>query len=69
MRSNIDKNGRIHLANIDDRLIELYHSGAEAERKKIMNELYLIVKEKEIRSDYDAVTIILWVIDRLNKDI
>jgi hypothetical protein len=69
MKNNIDQKGKMHLANIDDHLIDLYHSGAEAERKKIMNELYVLVKEKEIRSDHDAVAIILWTIDRLNKEI
>ena len=66
---NLSKQGKTELSIIENHLLELYYSGVETENKRIMSELRLIVKEKETRSDHTAADIILWAIDRLNKDI
>ena len=57
----------MHMSIIDNHLIELYESAVLEERARIMNELRLLVQEKDVRSDHDAVSVLTWAIDRLNK--
>jgi hypothetical protein len=65
--TNIGKSGKMHMSIIDNHLIELYESAVLEERARIMNELRLLVQEKDVRSDHDAVSVLTWAIDRLNK--
>lgn len=65
--TNISKSGQVHMSIIDNHLIELYESAVLEERARIMNELRLLVQEKDVRSDHVAVSVLMWTIDRLNK--
>ena len=65
--TNIDKNGQIHMSIIENHLVELYESAVLEERSRIMNQLRLIVQEKDVRGDHVAVSVLMWTIDRLNK--
>ena len=56
--TNIGKSGKMHMSIIDNHLIELYESAVLEERARIMNELRLLVQEKDVRSDHDAVSVL-----------
>ena len=54
---------------LENHILELHQAAVLEERSRIMNELRLLVKEKTERGDHDTISIINWVIDRLNKEI
>ena len=66
---HIDKKSQIQIAIIENHIIELQQAAVLEERSRIMNELRLLVKEKTERGDHDSISIINWVIDRLNKEV
>jgi len=66
---HIDKKSQIQISIIENHIIELYQAAVLEERSRIMNELRLLVKEKTERGDHDSISIIKWVIDRLNKKV
>ena len=67
--SYIGKKSQIQIAIIENHIVELHQAAVIEERSRIMNELRLLVKEKTERGDHDTISIINWVIDRLNKEI
>ncbi len=54
---------------LENYILELHQAAVLEERSRIMGELRLLVKEKTERGDHDTISIINWVIDRLNKEI
>lgn len=62
---NISKDGTVEMLIINNHLIELYQAGVEEERARIINIIRSIIKEKEVRSDYDAIAILDWALDRI----
>jgi len=67
--SYIGKKSQIQIAIIENHIVELHQAAVIEERSRIMNELRLLVKEKTERGDHDTISIINWVIDRLNKEV
>ncbi len=67
--SHIGKKSQIQIAILENHLVELYQAAVAEERSRIMHELRLLVREKTERGDHDSISIINWVIDRLNKEI
>jgi hypothetical protein len=66
-QSNIDKDGRLHLAIIENHLIELYYSAAQSERSKLLSEIRMMIQEKDSQNDIVAVGVLQWALDRLHK--
>ena len=50
---------------VENHLIELYQSGVQEERDRILSVIRNIIKEKQVRSDYDAIAILDWTLDRI----
>jgi hypothetical protein len=67
--SHIDKKSQVQMTILENHILELHQAAVLEERSRIMNELRLLVKEKTERGDHDTISIINWVIDRLNKEI
>ena len=65
MNENISKSGKIHLSIIDNHLIELYQSGVEEERNRILSAIREIIQEKDSRGDHVAVSVLDWALDRI----
>lgn len=57
------------MAIIENHMIELYQSGILEERSRMMNELRMLIQEKDSRSDHVAVAVLTWTLDRLNKQV
>ena len=67
--STISRDGQVHMAIIENHMIELYESGVLDERSRIMNELRMLIQEKDSRGDHVAVAVLTWTLDRLNKQV
>jgi ferritin len=67
--SHIGNKSQVQIAILENHIVELHQAAVLEERSRIMNELRLLVKEKTERGDHDTISIINWVIDRLNKEI
>ena len=65
MDKNISRNGVVQMLIIDNHLIELYQAGVEEERNRIIAVIRDIIKEKQIRSDHDAIAVLDWALDRI----
>jgi hypothetical protein len=65
MGKNISNNGKMHMSIVENHLIELYQSGVKEERSRIVFLIRDIIKEKQIRSDYDAIAVLDWTLDRI----
>jgi hypothetical protein len=65
MEKNISNSGKIHMSIVENHLIELYQSGVQEERDRILSVIRNIIKEKQVRSDYDAIAILDWTLDRI----
>ena len=50
---------------IQNHSIELYQAGVEKERARIIAVIRDIIKEKQIRSDHDAIAVLDWALDRI----
>ena len=62
---DIEKNSRVHLAIIDNHLIELYQSAKTEEQFRILSVLRMLIQEKDAAGDAIAVSVLDWAIDRL----
>jgi ferritin len=67
--SHIGNKSQIQIAILENHIVELHQAAVLEERSRIMNELRLLVEEKTERKDHDTISIINWVIDRLNKEV
>lgn len=65
MDKNISRDGKVHMLIIENHLLDLYQAGVEEERTRIVHAIRTIIKEKETRSDHDAVAILDWALDRI----
>lgn len=65
MNSNLSKEGKTHMAIIENHAIELYQAGVEEERTRILNELRKLIQEKDSRSDQVAVAVLDWALSRI----
>jgi hypothetical protein len=65
MEKNISNSSKIRISIVEDHLIELYQSGVQEERDRILSVIKNIIKEKQVRSDYDAIAILDWTLDRI----
>ena len=65
MDKNISRDGTTQMLIIDNHLIELYQAGVEEERNRIIAVIRDIIKEKQIRSDHNAIAVLDWALDRI----
>jgi hypothetical protein len=65
MDKNISRDGTAHMLIIQNHSIELYQAGVEKERARIIAVIRDIIKEKQIRSDHDAIAVLDWALDRI----
>jgi hypothetical protein len=65
MDKNISRDGTVHMLIVQNHLIELYQAGVEEERARIIAVIRDIIKEKQIRSDHDAIAVLDWALDRI----
>ena len=63
--SNISKNGKTHIAIIENHLIELYEAGVMEERARFLNEIRQLIQEKDSRGDHVAVAVLDWALGRI----
>jgi len=65
MNSNLSKDGKTHMAIIENHAIELYQAGVDEERTRILTEFRQLIQEKDSRSDHVAVAVLDWALGRL----
>jgi hypothetical protein len=65
MDKNISRDGAMQMLIIENHLLELYQAGVEEERHRIVSVIRDIIKEKQIRSDHDAIAVLDWALDRI----
>ena len=65
MDKNIGRDGTVQMLIINNHLTELYQAGVEEERSRIIAVIRNIIKEKQIRSDHDAIAVLDWALDRI----
>jgi len=68
-KSHIGNKSQVQMTILENHILELHQAAVLEERSRIMSELRLLVKEKTERGDHDTISIINWVIDRLNKEV
>ena len=66
---NIGKDSRIHMAQIEDQLIELYQSAVEEQRSRVSAELRMMIQEKDSQNDVIAVAVLDWALERLLRSL
>lgn len=62
---NIDRDSRVHMAVIENHLIELYQSASDQQRSKMLASLRQMIQEKDSQGDQVAVGVLDWAVDRL----
>ena len=65
MINNIGNDSKVHVAIIENHLIELYQTAVNEQRTKILTSLRQMAREKDSQGDLAAATAIDWAIDRL----
>jgi hypothetical protein len=65
MKDCIGKDARVHMAIIENHMIELYQTTVEEQRAKVLSSLRQMIQEKDSQGDHVAVGVLDWVIDRL----
>lgn len=65
MDINISRDGKIHLAVIENHLVELYEAGVIEERTRILTEIRSLIQEKDSRGDHVAVSVLDWALGRI----
>ena len=65
MKEEISRDSRVHMAIIENHLIELYQSSVEEQRAKMLSSLRQMIQEKDAQGDHIAVGVLDWAIDRL----
>lgn len=65
MKDYIGKDGRVHMAIIENHLVELYQSAVEQQRTDMLISLRQMIQEKDAAGDQIAVGVLDWAIDRL----
>jgi len=66
---NIGRDGRVHMAIIENHLIELYQSTIEEQRSKISAEMRMMIQEKDSQNDHIAVAVLDWALERLLRSL
>ena len=66
---NIGKDGRVHMAIIENHLIELYQSTVEEQRSKMSAEMRMMIQEKDSQNDPIAVAVLDWALERLLRSL
>jgi hypothetical protein len=62
---NIGRDGKTHMAIIENHLIELYEAGIMEERSRFLNEIRMLIQEKDSRGDHVAVSVLDWALGRI----
>ena len=66
---NIGKDSRVHMAIIENHLIELYQSASEEQRSKVSAEMRMMIQEKDSQGDAIAVAVLDWALERLLRSL
>ena len=67
--TNIGRDGRVHMAIIENHLIELYQSTVEEQRTKMSLEMRRMIQEKDASGDDIAVAVLDWALERLLRSV
>jgi hypothetical protein len=62
---NIGRDGKTHIAIIENHLLELHEAGVTEERSRIIGEIRQLIKEKDSRGDHVAVAVLDWALTRI----
>lgn len=65
MKEEIGKDSRVHMAIIENHMIELYQAAVEEQRSVMLSSLRQMLQEKDAQGDHIAVGVLDWAIDRL----
>lgn len=66
---NIGRDGRVHMAIIENHLIELYQSTVEEQRSKVSAEMRMMIQEKDSQGDKIAVAVLDWALERILRSL
>jgi hypothetical protein len=66
---NLEKNARMHMAIIENHLLELYQSTVEDQRTRVSVEMHRMIQEKDAAGDQIAVAVLDWALERLLRSI
>jgi hypothetical protein len=67
--TNIGRDGRVHMAIIENHLIELYQSTVEEQRTKMSLEMRRMIQEKDASGDDIAAAVLDWALERLLRSV